>query len=134
MFGILLHFQLGSWIIVFGGCGAQTCNNLTTFFNWMTLEMCSLPALPYMVSGHAATTGFGFPFFCGGRNTVLTSQYMVTCYKFNPITKGWTQVLNLSFLFISDYVKVYSEKQFCLCLLSYNVCTSTGCYGAVYSN
>jgi hypothetical protein len=87
-------------MLTFGGYADGTGNNLVTMFNWMTLEMCSLPTLPYIVSGLSTTTGFGLPMFCGG-GIPGAGRNRDTCYKFNPITKGWTQVSIFFFFFIN---------------------------------
>jgi len=81
-------------MLVFGGGLGSTAYNSSILFNWMTLEMCEMPTLPYGVSGVIATIGFGDPIFCGGYNFVASSDRK-TCYKFNPTTKGWTQVFIL---------------------------------------
>ena len=78
--------------MVFGGYNGTASNNLVTLFNWITLETCSLPNLPYDVGGPAVTTGFGLPMFCGGRLTPGSSPARKTCYKFNPGNKRWIQV------------------------------------------
>jgi hypothetical protein len=77
--------------MVLGGYADGAGNNLVTMFNSITLEMCSLPTLPYLVSGLSATSGFGLPMFCGGSipDSDLSRK---TCYNFNMSTKGWTQV------------------------------------------
>ena len=80
-----------SWIMILGGYADYTGNNLVTLFNWITLEKCSLPTFPYIVSGVAITSGFGLPIVCGG-SIPGAGRNRDTCYKFNPITKGWTQV------------------------------------------
>ncbi len=57
----------------------------------MTLEMCSLPTLPYKVSGPITTTGFGVPIFCGGYDSVALSVIQ-TCCQFDATIKKWIKV------------------------------------------
>ncbi len=65
--------------------------------------MCSMPTIPFKAAGIVATTGFGVPIYCGGFNSTLTQK---TCYKFNPINKGWNQAIilfqDLSDIFLAD--------------------------------
>jgi hypothetical protein len=77
--------------MILGGYADSGTNRLSTLFNWSTLKICSLPTLPYKVSGLVATAGFGLPMFCGG-NDPESGFSRKTCFKFNLTTKGWTQV------------------------------------------
>ena len=97
----LLHiFKIDSLIMLLGGYVNGTGNNFVNLFNWLTLETCSLPDLPYIVSGIATTTGFGPPLFCGG-TIPGTPMNRKTCYKFNTSTKGWTLV-RIQFCFFHE--------------------------------
>jgi hypothetical protein len=51
-----------------------------------------MPPLPFPNPGLIVTVGFEVPVFCGGFDAV--AQYTrQACYKFNPSTKGWDQVI-----------------------------------------
>jgi hypothetical protein len=84
-------------VLVTGGYAALGYNSVT-LFNWLTLENCSLPALPYFVSGHSMTSSLGVPMFCAGGEPCC-GTIRNTCYKFNPTTKGWTKVYEKNFNF-----------------------------------
>lgn len=109
-----MRIKLDSWMLVFGGTlkGDTAACNSSILFNWMTLEMCEMPILPYAVSGVIATIGFGVPIFCGGFDYAANSDRK-TCYKFNPLTKGWTQVFILSCI----VTRVFIVRLLCVCCI-----------------
>ena len=63
-------------------------------FNWVSLEGCKMPDLPYYVASPAFTFDFGVPVMCGGSDYGIERK---TCYKMNTTSNQWIQVIILDF-------------------------------------
>jgi hypothetical protein len=76
--------------MIFGGHHVGSEDLMVELYNWKTGEQQQLGPLPHPIHDIASTVMDGIPMYCGGSNNSYGQT--LQCFKFETLTRTWTQV------------------------------------------